>query len=139
MKEKILDYDDYENKLIIKNLRAVIKVITKSLYNYNLINLDIYDITYTNIEKYNNENDSILEHIEKLIIFINLSTHNMDIIFGVNLARSLLHKPEILLLDEPTSSMDQGTEQKVIGSLKEFCKDKTIDGNILNEFRFPTY
>ena len=44
----------------------------------------------------------------------------------INLARSLIHKPEILLLDEPTSSMDQGTEQKVIGSLNEFCKDKTM-------------
>ena len=44
----------------------------------------------------------------------------------INLARSLLHKPKILLLDEPTSSMDQGTEQKVIGALQEFCEDKTM-------------
>ena len=44
----------------------------------------------------------------------------------INLARSLIHKPEILLLDEPTSSMDQGTEQKVISSLREFCKEKTM-------------
>jgi ATP-binding cassette subfamily C protein LapB len=44
----------------------------------------------------------------------------------INLARSLIHKPEILLLDEPTSSMDQATEQKVISSLHNFCKEKTM-------------
>ena len=44
----------------------------------------------------------------------------------INLARSLLHDPKILLLDEPTSSMDQGTEKKVVGSLTEFSKDKTM-------------
>jgi ATP-binding cassette subfamily C protein LapB len=44
----------------------------------------------------------------------------------INLARSLIHNPEILLLDEPTSSMDQGTEQKIVNSLNEFCSDKTM-------------
>ena len=39
----------------------------------------------------------------------------------INLARSLLHKPAILLLDEPTSSMDQGTEQKVIVTAGILC------------------
>ena len=44
----------------------------------------------------------------------------------INLARSLLHDPQILLLDEPTSSMDQGTEKIVINSLEKFSDDKTM-------------
>lgn len=44
----------------------------------------------------------------------------------INLARSLLHDPKILLLDEPTSSMDQGTEKKVVASLQSISSEKTM-------------
>jgi ATP-binding cassette subfamily C protein LapB len=44
----------------------------------------------------------------------------------INLARSLIHDPQILLLDEPTSSMDQGTEKKVVESLQKISKEKTM-------------
>ena len=44
----------------------------------------------------------------------------------INLARSLLHDPQILLLDEPTSSMDQGTEKKVVEALKDISEHKTM-------------
>ena len=45
---------------------------------------------------------------------------------AINLARSLIHDPPILLLDEPTSSMDQNTEKKVVESLRETGSNKTM-------------
>ena len=44
----------------------------------------------------------------------------------INLARSLIHDPQILLLDEPTSSMDQGTEKKVVEALQAISSEKTM-------------
>ena len=44
----------------------------------------------------------------------------------INLARSLLHDPQILLLDEPTSSMDQGSEKKVVDALQDVSESKTM-------------
>jgi ATP-binding cassette, subfamily C, bacterial LapB len=45
---------------------------------------------------------------------------------SINLARAMLHDPNVLILDEPTSSMDSGTEKLVISRLKGWARDRTM-------------
>ena len=45
---------------------------------------------------------------------------------ALGLARVFLRDPPILVLDEPTSAMDQGTEARFRETLTEFARDKTL-------------
>lgn len=45
---------------------------------------------------------------------------------SINLARAILHDPSLLILDEPTSSMDTATEKVIIDRLKNWSSGKTL-------------
>ncbi|MBF0383346.1 MAG: type I secretion system permease/ATPase [Magnetococcales bacterium] len=45
---------------------------------------------------------------------------------GLTIARALLRLPNILVMDEPTSSMDAKSEQELRNRLRDFLKDRTL-------------
>lgn len=45
---------------------------------------------------------------------------------AIAIARALLYNPPILLLDEPTASIDPGSEKRLFNHLREIVKGKTI-------------
>lgn len=45
---------------------------------------------------------------------------------AITLARTFLHKRDLILLDEPTSAMDSNSELLFINNMREYFKDKTL-------------
>lgn len=44
----------------------------------------------------------------------------------ISLARMTLRNPKVVLLDEPTTGLDQATERMALNAVGQWCKDKTM-------------
>ena len=53
----------------------------------------------------------------------NLSTGQTQ---RTSIARCLIHSPNIYIFDEPTSNLDEYSEQLIIKLIKKYLKDKTM-------------
>ncbi|MBE5952193.1 MAG: ABC transporter ATP-binding protein [Lachnospiraceae bacterium] len=54
-----------------------------------------------------------------------VSTYSGGMKRKVNISAALLHRPELLLLDEPVANLDFETEEQVIGALKRLAESGT--------------
>jgi ATP-binding cassette, subfamily B, bacterial PglK len=93
------------------------------------------------LQKENINDDLIQKAIEKanLKIFLSSLKDGVETVVGekgirisggqqqrIGIARALYRDPEILILDEATSSLDQATEKKIMESVNSLKKNKTI-------------
>ena len=123
------------NEIKIKSLREQISMVSQET--------TLFDDTIKNNIKYANENatDDEIYKVAKLSYceeFINNLPNKYETLIGENgvrlsggekqrlsIARAMMKKSSIILLDEATSSLDSETETKIQNALKILTKNKT--------------
>ncbi len=130
-----IDNEDLDNFDLI-SYRDKISVVTQDPFLFNVSVLENLKWSKENIDK-----EKIKECLQfaNCLDFINKLPHKLDTIVGergmklsggqrqrISLARALISSPEILILDEPTSSLDKESEELIFDSLKKISKFTTI-------------
>ena len=135
-KIKVCDLDTLENNLLVKAKIGY-------LPEHNPLYLDMYIKEYLNfvggIYKVGNLKNSIAEIIEQTGLSPEQHKKIGELSKGfkqrVGLAAALIHNPEILILDEPTTGLDPNQLVEIRNLIKEVGKEKTVllSTNIMQE------
>ena len=138
-------YDSQSGEIFIDNQSIYSSTINSLRKNISLVSQEttLFDDTVKNNIKYANENSSDAEILEAAKLsycdeFIKKLPNKYETLIGENgvrlsggekqrisIARAMMKKSPIILLDEATSSLDSETESKIQDALKALTKDKT--------------
>lgn len=81
--------------------------------------------------KYSHSDKKNCKKLMEELGITNLSKRNLNTLSGgqlqkVLIARGLLSKPDILMLDEPTASVDEGMTEEIFETLRHISRERTV-------------
>jgi len=142
----LLDNEELDN-FDLFSYRKKISIVSQDPF---LFNISIQDNLKWSVEKFDEDQlveclklancDDFIEKLPNKLLTI-VGERGMKLSGGqrqrISLARAIMSKPEILILDEPTSSLDKESEELIFDSLKKISKFTTIilithDSKIIN-------
>ena len=127
--KKLLDSDSYDRSLGLA-VQMVWQQPYSSLDPQQRIGAGFYElIRYHKLAKSRKEAEELMEHsLRRVGLDPSIAGHLPGQISGgeaqrVSLARALLFKPQLLILDEATSMLDVSTQANVVGLVKDLMRE----------------
>jgi iron complex transport system ATP-binding protein len=120
------EYSAKEKSKLIAYVPQCLEESSLTVYDFLLLGR----IPYFNLFPTKEDKDEVLHIINDFSLEAIVNNSMMEISGGerqlVSIARAMLSKPKILILDEPTSSLDIQNTKKVLSTLKNLVKKQNI-------------